>query len=65
MAKVVSYKENTDKRGLEQDVSIQDFDFQKLAGMLDVTDVELSDLFSLKTARGNKLIFVLNILYKL
>lgn len=65
MAKVVSYKENTDKQGLEQDVSIQDFDFQKLAGMLDVTDVELSDLFSLKTARGNKLIFVLNILYKL
>lgn len=65
MAKVVSYKENTDKQGLEQDVSIQDFDFQKLAGMLDVTDVELSNLFSLKTARGNKLIFVLNILYKL
>lgn len=40
MAKVVSYKENTDKQGLEQDVSIQDFDFQKLAGMLDVTDVD-------------------------
>lgn len=60
MAEAVSYNENTDKRGLEQDVSIQDFNFRKVVGTLEVTDVELSNLFSVITARSNKLIFVLN-----
>lgn len=57
MAEGVSYKENTEKRGLEQHISIQDFDFRKLVGTLDVTDVELSNLFSGITARSNKIIF--------
>lgn len=53
MTEGVSYKVNTDKRGLVQDVSIQDLDFRNLVGTLDVTDVELSDHFSVITEATN------------